>query len=271
MILTSWLRAVFDRRRKSPRSNSRSLHTIELGLVRLEDRRVLSVSGGEVMLFSVGGTTGLTLPDVGPVQASDIVSFDATRPAGEQFALVFDGEDVGIGSAAIDAIAWAGDNQFLFSFASTTTIAGLGTFNGSDILLFQADSLGENTAGTFSVVLRGSDIGLAPTPGNIDALDILEDGTLVFSTAGDVTLPAGINGASITVQDDDLVQLTPDAAGHFATGTMRVFFDGADAGLTVSTEDIDAVSIDGSQVRISTVGSFFIETQGGLAEAGMMC
>jgi hypothetical protein len=207
------------------------------------------------MLFSIGGT-GATLPDVGQVQSSDIVSYD-----GSQFAIVFDGEDVGIPSASIDAIAWKGDDQLLLSFASTTTIAGLGTFTASDILQFDAVSLGDNTSGTFSLFLRGSDIGLSGTAGNIDALDFLDDGTLVISTQGNVTLPAGPNGAAFAVQDEDLVQITPDANGNFAAGTMSLFFDGSDVGLTFSTEQLDAVAVNGPDVRFSTSGSFFIESQ----------
>lgn len=255
MTLTTWLRSVFSRR-KNPLSQHRTANIVELGLVRLEDRRVLSVSGGEVMLFSIGGT-GATLPDVGPVQASDIVSYD-----GSEFAIVFDGSDVGLSSAAIDAIAWRGDNQILLSFAGTTNIQGLGNVTGSDIVLFEANSLGNQTSGSFSLFLRGSDLGLTTSAGNVDALDVLEDGSLVISTLGNVTLPAGPNGASISVRAEDLVQITPDANGNFATGTMRVFFDGSDVGLTFQTEQLDAVAVNGPQIRFSTSGSFFIDSQG---------
>jgi hypothetical protein len=254
MFLAHWLREFVNRFQTPPASRRSGAHPIHLGLMRLEDRRVLSATGGEVMLFSVGAP-GATLPDVGEVQGSDIISYDGSR-----FQLFFDGSDVGLAGADIDAFAVMGENQFLMSFASSVTIEGVGTFLGSDIVLFQAESLGENTAGTFSLFLKGSDVGLPTSSlGNIDALDLLEDGTLVFSTAGNVTLP--FEEGLVSIRDEDLVQIIPDADGNFANGTLQLYFRGGNVGLTFDSEDLNAVSIDGPQIRFSTMGSFFIESQ----------
>ena len=242
----------------SPRRRARRPRLIEAGIERLEDRCLLSAAGGgAVMVFSVGGTAGDDLPDVGHVDASDLIAYD-----GNQFSLLFDGSDVDLSGADIDAVAVMSENQILLSFASTFTIAGLGPVGSSDVILFQADSLGENTAGTFSVLVTGADLGLAGPAGNIDALDVLDDGSLVFSTAGFVYLPVGPDGAMAFVPEADVVQYTPSLPNDYSDGTMQLFFDASDANLSFPSEDIDGFSVNGSQVQLSTVGGFFIDSQG---------
>ncbi len=204
-----WLQAIRDQLlSSSPRRRSRR-SVIEAEIERLEPRCLLSAAGGgAVMIFSAGTAGGDDLPDVGHVDASDLIQYD-----GNQFSLLFDGSDVGLSGADIDAVAIASENQILLSFASATDIAGLGTVDPSDVILFQADSLGDDTAGTFSLFVSAADLGLASAgpAGNIDALDILDDGSLVLSTAGNINLPAGPNGATVFVREADVVQYTPSA------------------------------------------------------------
>ena len=254
MFLSHWIRTAS--KQLSP--NSAGTNTISLGLMRLEDRRVLSASGGEVMLFSVNNG-GANLPGLGAVEAADIVSYD-----GNQFELFFDASDVGL-TGDVDAFAMVGENQFMLSLLNPTEVPGLGTVDGRDIILFEATSLGDVTEGTFSWVLHGEQLGLPQLrPGNIDALELLDDGSLAFSLEGRSNLPTGPNGEVMQVEDTDVIRLTPDANGVFETGTMELLFDGSDALLQDNVEDIDALSINGSQWRLSTWGGFFngISVQG---------
>jgi PKD repeat protein len=80
------------------------------------------------------------------VRDEDIVSFDGTN-----FALVFDGSDVGVGAVDVDAFALVNANTLLMSFDDPVTIGSLGTVDDSDIVQFNATSLGNNTTGTFSL------------------------------------------------------------------------------------------------------------------------
>ncbi len=101
------------------------------------------------------------------------------------------------------------ENQILLSFASATNIAGFGTVGPSDVILFQADSLGDDTSGTFSVFATAAALGLdgKGPAGSLDALDVLDDGSLVFSIAGDVSLSFG--GTNTFIRRADVVQYTP--------------------------------------------------------------
>lgn len=256
MKLQNRLRSIIRLFPKPRPTRKTHTETIQLSLQRLEERQVLNAAGGDVLLFSTGGNE--TFPDQLEVQASDIVQYD-----GSNFALFFDGEDVGLGGQEgnIDALAMIGENQLLLSFYSEISIAGLGSVGPSDIVLFEADSLGENTSGTFSLFASAGELGLKPTD-NIDALDLLDDGSLVISTLRDTTVSAGSNGGTITVRDQDLLQIIPDAFGNFSTGTRQLIFDGTNEGLDNSSENINGVSIEGLQIRLSTFGGNSIPQDG---------
>jgi len=250
MKLQSWLRTIGQLIHQSNSNAACRSDTIPLGMMRMEERQVLSATGGEVMLFSVAGQEGLNLPSGEHADSADIIQYD-----GSDFEILFDGSDVGLEGTNLDAFAVAGENEFLFSFATETTIEGAGTFGAADVVHFQADSLGESTSGQFSLFAGASDLGLTAHNANIDALDIQDDGTLIFSNLGNINLPIG------SVGKEDFVQITPDASGSYANGTMQLFFDGSDVGLG-SLENTNAVSVEGSQVHLSTPSTNFINSQG---------
>ncbi|MGH7199191.1 MAG: Ig-like domain-containing protein, partial [Planctomycetaceae bacterium] len=266
MTLRNWLPVVLLRilhpaRRSRRLRRARAASPLVAGLERLEDRVLLSATTGRELLFSVGdGATATDLPDVGPVAAADIVRYD-----GSSFSLIFDADDVGLGAAIIDAFAFQSDTELLMSFATPVEIAGIGTVGPSDVVLFTASSLGETTHGTFTPFFDGGNHLPSGPAGNIDAMELLDDGSLLVSTAGDVTVTNPSTGMAVKAQDEDVLQFSFALGG--ATGEWSLYFDGSAAELTVSTEDIDgfAVADDGHQF-LSTLGGFFVQGIGGSSQ-----
>ena len=166
----------------------------------------------------------------------------------------FDGSDVGIQGLAISSFSILADDSIVMSFTAPATVPGItGIVDDSDLVKFTPSSLGDTTAGTFSLYFDGSDVGLT-TPGEaIDALDVLPNGHLIISTGGNVKV-AGISAA-----DADLLEFTPSSLGSTTAGTWSWYFDGSDVGLTTASEDVDAVAIgaDGT-IYVSTLGAMSV-------------
>lgn len=128
------------------------------------------------LLFSL--KSGTTLDGVA-VANEDIVEFD-----GSTFNLLFDGSDLGLAGVTIDAFDVISETEILLSFTNPINIAGFGNVDDSDIVKFNATSLGDNTTGTFEKFFDGSDVGLSLSGEDIDGVTLREDGTLLFSTSG---------------------------------------------------------------------------------------
>ncbi|NQT11614.1 MAG: tandem-95 repeat protein, partial [Planctomycetes bacterium] len=174
-----------------------------------------------------GGTVGGR-----KVANEDIVVYDGFR-----FRRYFDGSDVGLGDLAIDAVAVMSENEILMSFAEAGAVPGIAdTVEASDLVKFTATRLGKTTAGTFELFFDGSDVGLVAKGINVDAVEMLEDGRLLFSVASKFDV-VGISGA-----DEDLSLFTPTSLGPTTAGTWAQYFDGSDVGLT--SENVDAVAMD---------------------------
>lgn len=185
----------------------------------------------------------------------DILAFD-----GQSWSLFFDGSDVGLGSFAIDAFEIAGPSQILMSFTSSGTAGGI-AMDDSDVLRFDATALGSQTAGTFSMYFDASDVGLSTSDEDLDAVEVLPDGRLLFSTVGSFAVP-GVSGA-----DEDLVVFQPTSLGATTAGSFTLYFDGSDVGLSSSGENVDAVAVDGAgRVLLSTSGSFAVTGVSGADE-----
>ncbi|MEZ4733436.1 MAG: hypothetical protein R3E79_40590 [Caldilineaceae bacterium] len=160
----------------------------------------------------------------------DIVAY---TPATGLFSLFFDGSACGLADANLDDFAIADNGNLLFTLRSKFTIPSLGEVDDSDIIGYTADPAG---CGSFSVRLRGADVGLTKGAEDIDALGIAEDGSLVVSTIGTAQVP-GVDG-ELEVKDRDLIKLDE------AAGVWSLYFDGDDVGLTESSEDIRSLWVD---------------------------
>jgi IPT/TIG domain-containing protein len=190
----------------------------------------------------------------------DILSFD-----GANFAMFFDGSDVGVGSRNVDAFALLDADSLLMSFNEPLKIAGLGTVDDSDIVRFDATSLGATTAGTFSPYFDGSDVGLTEGSEDVDAVERKANGKLLISTTGNVTA----NGR--TGRREDLLRFNPTSLGANTSGTWSMYFDGSDVGLTTEKENIDGTALAGGKVFLSTTGSFAVPGRSGANEDIFKC
>lgn len=132
-----------------------------------------------------------------------------------------------------------------FSAGTAQTLSGVAV-TPQDIVAFNGSS--------FSLLLDGSDVGLESSTENIDALAVLPGGSILVSTVGSYSVP-GLSG-----QDEDVIALSPGLRGMTSTGTWSMYFDGGNAGLTASGEDIDAFEVHGGQLLISTAGAVSVGT-----------
>lgn len=203
-------------------------------------------SGGSPLYFSL-----LDAGSVGGVSADneDIVFLDGTG-----FRLSFDGSDVGLAGLRIDAFSWIDATSLLLSFDDPGSLPGIaGTVDDSDLVRFDASSLGASTAGSFSLYLDGSDVGLTTSGEDVDAVEILPGGHLLVSTINTVS----VTGAA--GEDEDLLEFAPNTLGPVTSGSFSLYFDGSDVLLTASGEDVDAAARDASgKLYLSTLGNFAV-------------
>ena len=170
------------------------------------------------------------------------------------WAMFFDGSDVGLSSADVDAFELMADASLLMSFGTDFTLTGFSAVDDSDILRFTPTSTGDTTAGTWSWYFDGSDVGLSGSAEDVDAFDLLADGRLLVSTADSVSV-TGVSGA-----DEDLLAFTPTALGATTSGTWAMYFDGSDVGLSsTSNEDVNGVWVDAAgKIYLTTLGAFSV-------------
>ncbi|HEX6268592.1 MAG TPA: hypothetical protein VFZ43_00015 [Anaerolineales bacterium] len=192
----------------------------------------------------------------------DILRFD-----GSSWSLFFDGSDVGVGGVDVFAFYLVDADTLLLSFDKAVTVGGL-TFAPTDIAQFDATSLGDTTAGTFSMYFNGIDVGLDASADYIDALEVLPDGRLLISTRGNPTVP-GVSGA----RDEDILAFVPGSLGNTTSGTWSMYFDGSDVGLgETSNEDIVALDVDpNGAIYLSTLGDFAVTGLSGFDEDVFVC
>lgn len=211
-------------------------------------------SGGSSLYFSL-----LDAGRVGAVSADneDIVFFDGTG-----FALSFDGSDVGLAGLRIDAFSWIDATSLLLSFDTPGSFPGIaGTVDDSDLVRFDATSLGDVTAGSFSLYLDGSDVGLTTSGEDVDAVELLPGGHLLVSTISTVAT-TGAAG-----EDEDLLEFVPNTLGPVTSGSFSLYFDGSDVLLTASGEDVDGAARDASgKLYLSTLSNFAVSGISGADE-----
>lgn len=217
----------------------------------------LDSGNNEPDAFYVSSTTSGTVDGI-DFRDEDVLLFSISRQA---WAMIIDGSDIGLGATDINAVHQQADGSFLLSVNSTLTIPDLGEIDDSDILRFVPETLGADTTGTLELFLRGADVGLTTNGEDIDAIAINADGRLVISTLGSTSVP-GANG-DLSTHDEDLLVRNGNA--------WELLFDGSNVGLTDSSEDISAASVDAESVILSTQGLYTIDSLTGDADDIFNC
>jgi hypothetical protein len=210
----------------------------------------VTLSGGQ----TVGG---IVSEDV------DIIFFDGTS-----WSMFFDSSDVGITTSSQDVndFVIVDPGTLLLTFNTALTIGGI-SVDPWDVVQFNATSLGDVTAGTFSMYLDGEDVGLDSVEGMIDALDLLPDGQVLISTSGNPSTPG------ITALDEDILAFTPATLGDVTSGTWSMYFDGSAVGLADSSgEDTSGLDVTSTgDIYLSVATSFTVTGISGLNEDVFVC
>jgi hypothetical protein len=202
-------------------------------------------SDGSILL-SLG--TDTSIAGFGAVDDADILRFTPTSLGATttgSFTLLLDGSDVGLDTTGedIDAIGRSADGRLFVSTANTWSVSGL-SGNGSDLILFTAASLGETTAGSWSMFFDGSDVGLGDGSNtfyeNVDAawLDAAT-GDLYLAANGDFTTGGGFGG-----DQDDIVRCAAATLGETTSCTWHFHWNGAEHGF--GGENIDGLAFSGA-------------------------
>lgn len=207
----------------------------DVGLSSLAIDGLARMSDGSLLLSF---TVAATIPGVsGTVDDSDIVRFVPTslgaNTAGA-FSWYFDGSDVGLttNDEDVDAIGLTSDGRLVLSTLGSFSVSGV-SGTDADLIVFNATSLGANTAGTFQMYFDASDVGLSTTNEDVDAACILPNGDILLSTIGNFSVP-GVSG-----QDEDILRFTPTSLGTNTAGTFAMRLDLSSLGITT---DVRAVA-----------------------------
>jgi hypothetical protein len=170
----------------------------------------------------------------------DVIAYDSSTSA---YSMYFDGSDVGISGARIDAIHVMNDGQILLSFDAQIGIAGLiggpngTTVEASDLVRFTPTSIGNTTAGGFTFHFDGSDVGLIGN--SIDGVGIIQNGDYLISVANGVLI------GTLMVENEDVVSFKPTSLGATTAGTFNAYFDHS------STSVPYTLNVDGANFRAS--------------------
>jgi cytochrome c peroxidase len=232
--------------RYDPVANSYSMYFrgSSVGLTTPIDAFCLVPGGDILMSFAttsvvpglIGGPTRTTVAN------ADIVRFHPTSlgavTAGT-FTFYFDGSDVGLSTSTenVDAIALDSAGNLLLSITGSGAANGLTGIAGSDLIRFTATSLGAVTAGSFSMVFDGSDVGLTTTGENVDAAFMAPDGRLYLSTGDLFSVPGNVTG-----NKSALLRFTPTSLGPTTTGTFDRFVQGSLIGIP-ATANVKGIAI----------------------------
>jgi hypothetical protein len=215
------------------------------------------------LYFSTEGN--VAIPGVpGPNDDADIYSWNGTS-----YSRIFDASANGVPAGAdVDALKVVDNDTFYLSFnTEPVVIPGVGGVSDEDIVLYDA--------GTWSIFFDGSDVSLTTFGEDVDAFEILPDGSVLISTLGFVSVPGIVTPVPTW---HDLLR----CAGTFGPATSctwSMYFDASDVGLGVFPplgalvfENVDGASVTSNgTIYLSTIGDFAVPALTGLNEDVFAC
>ncbi|BAY25936.1 beta-L-arabinobiosidase [Calothrix sp. NIES-2100] len=181
------------------------------------------------------------LPGELAVDDSDIVKFIPTTTGdftSGRFEMYFDGSDVGLtnDSEEIDAIAIDRDGNLVISTKGGFTVNGV-SGSDEDLIKFKATSLGENTAGTWTMLFDGSDVGLTDSSEDVNGVWFDADSNQIF-----LTTEGSFNVAGATGDGADIFVFNPTSLGSNTSGRFSSYWDGSNYGIP-SGIAVDGISV----------------------------
>ena len=211
----------------------------------------------------------------------DIISFDDDTL---EFQKLFDGSDVGLGRANIDAFSKSNSGEILFSISEDFYLENFGWIRDEDIVRFIPSSLGAVTQGTFEHFFDGSQNHLGNCGGDIDAFYI-DEGVATGTDAHAESVPNTQDPCPLDANNDGdgdgmcgnvKIYFSPTSSVYIngawyadedivlfdeVTGEFSLYFDGCKVGL--SHTDVDAITLlDDQSILISLKCSTTVQNYG---------
>jgi len=150
------------------------------------------------------------------------------------------------GATATDTVVITVDPPNPILYISTAAAGAVGgvTFDGEDVIAYDTGT------STWTMLFDGSDVGIPGEGRDIDAVHVLDDGSLLLSTERDGELP-GVGEFT----ENDILRFVPSSTGATTSGTFEMYIDGSDVGLSAQGENVDAVHLLASgDIVVSTTG-----------------
>jgi hypothetical protein len=177
-----------------------------------------------------------TVSGLGTVDDSDIIRFTpistGATTAGT-FTWFFDGSDVGLttNDEDIDAIDFASDGRMVISTLGAFSVTGV-SGDDKDLLAFASTSTGANTAGTWSWLFDGSDVGLTTSSEDINGVWIDPVNNQLYLTTTGAFSVTGVSGDGA-----DIFVCTPGLLGSTTSCTFSMYWDGSAFGFAGEVAD----------------------------------
>ncbi|HRO23163.1 MAG TPA: hypothetical protein PLR07_02565, partial [Promineifilum sp.] len=209
------------------------------------DNRVVYVSAR-----TAGTVDGITY------DTNDILAY---VPETDSWSIYFDGNDVGINSN-LNAFSLLDDGSILLSPAVRANLAEIGWAEPQDIVRFTPVALGQNTAGSFSFFLDGSDVGLLTSSEAVNGISFTPAGRLVITTLGNATIP-GPGGQSFTTGGNAMLLFQANTLGTGTSGYWELYLDGNTFGLAGNRISAQWVDPDNGNVYFTPRSTVTIDSQ----------
>jgi len=213
----------------------------DVGLSALSIDALAIMPGGDLLISittdsAIAGLVGA--PSGTNVDDSDLVRFTPTALGADtagSWSFYFDGSDVSLSQNAedVDAVAVDSDGTLLISCTGSPSVSGLSGLADEDVIRFTPTSTGAVTAGSWSLVVDGSDVGLSDNAEDVDGL-VKRAASMAFSVEGAFSV-AGLSGA-----DEDVFDFTWTSLGSATAGSFAAGYDGSSEGVA-SGADVIAV------------------------------
>ncbi|MEM7537760.1 MAG: S8 family peptidase [Chloroflexota bacterium] len=220
----------------------------DVGLPKAADVDAFAIVDESTILLSLQNELDMSAFGLGLVDDSDILAFTGSLGADTSgtWSLHFDGSDVELdaNSEDVDAISVLANGDLLISTSGAARVTGLTGANRArdeDVMLFTATSLGDTTAGTWSMHFDGSDVALNNNGGEdvwgISTAGLSSD--LILTTNKEFEAE-GDNGTFAGVKTD-IIACAPGSFGTDTACNFSLFWDGLAAG--IGNEKMDAIAI----------------------------